>query len=56
MKIWSGPATVKLSNAHICHWEQSWEGVQSDEVESGELPVLSSPLADFYLLVPASDG
>ena len=51
VKSWNGPATVRLSDAHICHWEQSWEGVLSNEVESGELPVLSSPLADCYIIV-----
>ncbi len=41
----------------------SWEGVGNDDAESGELPVLSSPLAlvvgqilTAIVLGPASDG
>ena len=51
MKCRHGPATVTGSRPIVFHWDASlgkeWA---SDDPESGELPVLKSPL------VPASDG
>ena len=64
----SGPATVRKSAAQLCHWAEensAWEGAPSNDAEPGELPVLSSPLAnekdyqqsfEYEMLIPASDG